>query len=351
MRFGPVPLAEAEATVLAHSVPLPSGKLAKGRVLTRDDVAALAAAGVPEVIVAVLDAGDVGEAEAAGRLARALVPDEAAAGLRLSVPVNGRVNLHATRAGVLGVDADAVLRLNRADPGLTLATLIPFARVAPGTMAGTVKIISYAVAGAALQAACSVAAGAMRVHPVTVADAGLILTDAPGQDGKLIEKGRAAVAKRLRALGMSLAETRVVPHEMRALAAAVREVRGGMILILTGAATSDLHDVAPEAVRAAGGTVARFGMPVDPGNLLFHGMLGDRPVIGLPGCARSPALNGADWVLERLACGISVTDNDIAAMGVGGLLKEIAIRPQPREARRERTGGPARAAAEGTAHR
>jgi molybdenum cofactor cytidylyltransferase len=54
-------------------------------------------------------------------------------------------------------------------------------------------------------------------------------------------------------------------------------------------------------------------------------------VIGLPGCARSPALNGADWVLERLACGLALTDDDIAAMGVGGLLKEIPIRPQPRE--------------------
>jgi molybdenum cofactor cytidylyltransferase len=300
-------------------------------VLTRPDLVALSAAGVAEVSVARLEPGDVGEAEAAARLARNLVPDEGPAGLRLSVPVNGRVNLHATRAGVLGVDAGAVLRLNLIDPALTLATLMPFARVAPGTMAGTVKIISYAVAGAALDAACAVAAGAMRVHPVVVADAGLILTDAPGQDGRLIEKGRAAVVKRLRALGMTLAEVRVVPHEAGALTAAVGAVRGGMILILTGAATSDLHDVAPEAVRRARGTVARFGMPVDPGNLLFYGALGGRPVIGLPGCARSPALNGADWVLERLACGIAVTDDDIAAMGVGGLLKEIPIRPQPRE--------------------
>jgi molybdenum cofactor cytidylyltransferase len=71
-------------------------------------------------------------------------------------------------------------------------------------------------------------------------------------------------------------------------------------------------------------------MPVDPGNLLFVGSLGGRPVVGLPGCARSAALNGADWVLERLAAGLAVTDADIAAMGVGGLLKEIPQRPQPR---------------------
>jgi molybdenum cofactor cytidylyltransferase len=71
-------------------------------------------------------------------------------------------------------------------------------------------------------------------------------------------------------------------------------------------------------------------MPVDPGNLLFLGHRGDTPVIGLPGCARSSALNGADWVLSRVICGVDVTPRDIAGMGVGGLLKEIVTRPQPR---------------------
>jgi molybdenum cofactor cytidylyltransferase len=113
----------------------------------------------------------------------------------------------------------------------------------------------------------------------------------------------------------------------------LRDLPGEIALILTGSATSDLYDTAPQAVRAAGGTVARFGMPVDPGNLLFLGEQAGRPVVGLPGCARSPALNGADWVLERLACGVAVTGDDIAAMGVGGLLKEIPSRPQLREPR------------------
>ena len=78
-------------------------------------------------------------------------------------------------------------------------------------------------------------------------------------------------------------------------------------------------------------------MPVDPGNLLFFGDLDGRPVIGLPGCARSPALNGADWVLERLVCGIPLKQADIQAMGVGGLLKEIPSRPQPRQADQQKS--------------
>jgi molybdenum cofactor cytidylyltransferase len=130
---------------------------------------------------------------------------------------------------------------------------------------------------------------------------------------------------------MALATVETVPHTVEAVAAALARAPGDMVLILTGSATSDLHDTAPEGLRRAGGRVERFGMPVDPGNLLFFGTLGPRPVIGLPGCARSPALNGADFVLERLACGMTVTADDVAAMGVGGLLKEIPTRPQPRE--------------------
>jgi molybdenum cofactor cytidylyltransferase len=134
-------------------------------------------------------------------------------------------------------------------------------------------------------------------------------------------------------LGIPLQALREVAHDETALAGALRDLPGEIALILTGSATSDLYDTAPQAVRAAGGTVARFGMPVDPGNLLFLGEQAGRPVLGLPGCARSPALNGADWVLERLACGVAVTGDDIAAMGVGGLLKEIPSRPQLREPR------------------
>ena len=332
MRFGPVSPAEAEGAVLAHSLMLGGRKLPKGRILGTDEVAALRAAGVAAVTVARLDPGDVGEDAAAVRLARAFVPDPAGAHLTLSPPHAGRVNLHATGLGILGIDTDAVHALNRVDPALTLATLPPFARVTPGMMVATVKVIAYAVAGGALEEACRVAGDAVRVHPVLLASAGLILTTtgAPN-DAKLARKGEEAVAARLAALGMTLAEVVEVPHEVEAIAAALGRLTGDMALILTSAATSDLHDTAPEGLRAAGGTVARFGMPVDPGNLLFHGRLGARPVIGLPGCARSIALTGADWVLERLACGLDVSSDDISAMGVGGLLKEIPIRPEPRE--------------------
>ena len=331
MEFGPVPPQRAVGAILAHSMALPDGRLRKGRRIEPADAERLIAAGVEAVTVARPGPGEVEEDEAAARLAAALVPDPEAAGLAVGRAATGRVNLHATGPGVLELDAERVRALNAVDPTISFACLAPWTRVAERTLVGTVKIIAYAVDGAALGRACEAARGAIRRRPPALDTVSLILTEVAGERQDPGGKGPRAVAGRVEALGGRLVETLVVPHETEALRRAVEAARGEAVLILTASATSDARDVAPAALAAAGGTLTRFGMPVDPGNLLFLGRLGPRPVIGLPGCARSPALNGADWVMERVMCGVEVTSDDIAAMGVGGLLKEIPQRGRPRE--------------------
>lgn len=333
MRFGPVPLAEAAGAVLAHSVPLPDGRLRKGVLLGVGDLARLAAAGFTTVTVARLAPDDVHEDAAALAVAQALVPDPAAAGLVLRRVGTGRVNIHADVTGVAEVVADRVDALNAVDPMITLATVPRWQRLSGQEMVATVKIISYAVGAASLAAACEAGANALRMRPAVMTRAVLIQTVTDADDG---EKGHRAIQTRLAALNVSMAPKRLVPHREADLATVLRNVSGAdLILILTASATSDPQDVAPAALRLAGGVVARFGMPVDPGNLLFIGQLGAVPVIGLPGCAKSPALNGADWVMERVICGVPVTSDDIAAMGVGGLLKESPARGRPRETKME----------------
>ena len=215
-------------------------------------------------------------------------------------------------------------------------------------MVATVKIIPYAVAGPELARAvrrlATASAGALRLHPFRPGRAALILTATPGMKASLLAKGAEVVRARLSALGQTMAPPVTVAHETAAVAAAIAAAEADLVLILGASATSDAADTCPAALVAAGGRLIRFGMPVDPGNLLFLGEHGHRPVVGLPGCARSPALNGADWVLERLAAGLAVSSVDIGQMGVGGLLKEIASRPQPRVGR-PRTSTPPRVAA------
>jgi len=333
MRFGPVPPARALGAILAHAVALPDRKLKKGLMLAPPDIGDLRAAGVETVIVARLEAGDLPEDAAAARLASALVPDPEAAGLEIEAPFAGRVNIRATGPGVVRLDARAIAALNAVDPMITLATVPEWQRVIDRTMVATVKIIAYAVPEAAVDAACRAGAGALARAPALAGRADLVVTEIPGAPAAADDKGARAVWHRVARLGLAKGEFRIVAHETRAVAAALGSLSGDLHLILTASATSDPADVVPAAIRAAGGAVTRFGMPVDPGNLLVLGHVGARPVIGLPGCARSPALNGADWVLERVACGVPVTAVDIAAMGVGGLLKEIPSRPQPRDRR------------------
>ena len=327
MEFGEVPLSEAEGAVLAHSMAVDGGRIRKGAVLSAADLERLAAAGQARVWIARLGPGDVAEDAAAARLAAAMAPDPEVLGLRIGAAGTGRVNLFATGPGILEVDAAAIAAINGVDPMITIATVPEWHRLDAGGMAATIKMIAYGVSEAALAEACEGAGGALRLRPAVLRRAALIETEVGLPLG---EKGRRALEMRLERLGASLEAYRVVPHRVEDLAEALAASEAEVLFVLTGSATSDPGDTAPEAVRVAGGTVERFGMPVDPGNLLFIGELAGRPVIGLPGCARSPALNGADWVLERILCGVPVSGADIAAMGVGGLLKEMPSRPMPR---------------------
>ncbi len=335
MKFGPIPVADAEGAILAHSEiaadPVnPASltyKIPKGTVLTAQHLADLAAYGLTEIVVARLDRDDVHEDEAAMRLAQALIRRRG--GLEAGAAAKGRVNLRAAHAGIVELDAQAIDRVNRIDPGITIATVRPWHKLGPGGLAATIKIIPYAAPQALIAQACAAAEGAMHLRAANLASASLIETRIGAAMPS--DKGRGAIAGRIGHFGAQLSDRIVVDHQEVAVARALSDAPGELLMILTGSATSDRADVAPAALRRAGGTLLHYGMPVDPGNLLFVGRLGGKPVIGLPGCARSPALNGADWVMERVICGVPPEEIDIPGMGVGGLLKEIPSRPQPRD--------------------
>ncbi|WP_417425248.1 NTP transferase domain-containing protein [Hoeflea sp.] len=337
MQFGPAPLHEAEGTVLAHSTSAGSRRLKKGHVLGAADIDLLDQAGIMEVIVARLEPGDVGEDEAASTLARAFT----GAHIRAANASTGRVNLHATRAGLFRAEPKLVDALNAIDPAITFACLADRTAVTADEMVATIKIIPLAVPGASLeQAQSAVAAPDLAVvMPFRAVRAGLIATELPTLKTSVMDKTRDLLAARLAPSGSSLVREVRVPHDAGAVAPAIAEMVGDLDLVFVfgASAVTDRDDVIPAAIRQAGGTVERVGMPVDPGNLMVLGAVGDVTVIGAPGCARSPRENGFDWVLARVLAGEPPSSREIGRMGVGGLLKEIPSRPQPRQATPERT--------------
>jgi molybdenum cofactor cytidylyltransferase len=333
MKFGSVPVAEAEGGIAVHSIRKAGMVLKKGTLIGPSEVAALRAADVGEIVVARLEPGDVSEDQAAAEIAAAVAGE----GVRADRAFTGRANLFAEEPGVLVFDKTAIDCLNLIDEAVTFATLPAFKPVVAGEMIATVKIIPFAVASAVRDASVAVArskAPLIRVAPYRIHKVGVVSTVLPGLATKVIEKTLTVTAERLKPAGAAIVAERRVAHEQAAIAKAIEEVlREGaeLVLVFGASAIADRRDAIPAAVAAVGGTVEHFGMPVDPGNLLLMGHVRGKPVLGAPGCARSPKENGFDWVLMRLLAGVPVPRETIAAMGVGGLLMEIVTRPQPRD--------------------
>lgn len=338
MQFGDIPAAEAEGAILAHSIRSAGLSFKKGRVLSAEDIGALRQAGIRKVVAARLDEDDVHEDEAAARLAEAVSGPNLSAGKAFT----GRVNLFAEVPGLLVVDRDRLDRINGVDEAITIATLDQYAPMQAQQMAATIKIIPFAAPSASLALTEAIAAQAdrtghtgpvIRLAPFRARKVGLIQTRLPGTAPKMLDKTVQVTRDRLATLGHDLAVERRCEHVTRTLAGEVTSMRRAgveLILIAGASAITDRRDVLPAAIEAAGGTVEHFGMPVDPGNLMLIARFEGADVLGLPGCARSPKLNGFDWVLQRLAADIPVTRKDVMAMGIGGLLTEIPTRPLPR---------------------
>ncbi len=338
MRFGPVPVADSAGLITAHSLRSGGETLRKGSIITPAMAATLEADGVREVVAVSLETGDVGEDAAAGRLAAILAGEN----LRVEEPFTGRCNLFATTRGILLIDRGRIDSVNGVDEAVTVATLPAFKPVAEGEMVATVKIIPYAVGSATLARACAEGeAGAIAVAPYRRRRVGVVSTRLASLKDATIDKTLRVLAERLAPTGAEIvAETRV-PHTAEGVASGSRRSstgRGGP----DGGVRRLGHRRPPR--RDPGGDRAG-GRPGGPSRHAGRsrqpaapGRAGDVPVIGAPGCARSPSENGFDWILQRLLADVPVSRADIVARASAGCSwRSCPARSPARAARRRAT--------------
>ena len=331
MRLAEFARADCQGLVLAHRQNFAGGSLAKGTVLTAEHLKKLGAAGIGRLICARPDAGDVHEDEAAARLASLLAPEN----LDFTIAATGRVNMKVPRQGLVRYERALIHAINKIDERITFALVQHNQLLVGGQMAATLKIIPFFVPECSLLEIENLLAGApaFGFHPLKTADVALIQTRIPGQPDRLFAATKQVTADRLAVLGCNLVASPVCDHDRQVLAGVISSsIADGadIVLVCGGSAIVDRQDELPQAVIAAGGHVTQLGLAVDPGNLLMFAKVGDAPVIGMPGCARSPKLNGLDWVLQLVLADVEMTRGEFADMAAGGLLMEIASRPLPR---------------------
>ena len=339
MKFGPIPIQDCVGGIVAHSFTADGVTFKKGHKLTGPDIRKLALEGIREITVALPEPDDLEENEAAANIGTALFGKN----MTLSDAATGRINLYADAHGLLVLDETTIHAINNLDERITLATLPHMETVRPGQMIATVKIIPFALPRTLVENAASIAKNKapLKIWPFRKHAVGLIQTRYGGSPDKTHEKVAKRLSDRLKQYGSKVTLRVACAHQEDAIAKAIRGLmknRCDLLIIFGASAISDRKDVVPMAIRTAGGNIERLGMPVDPGNLLLLADLDGTPVIGAPGCAKSPKLNGFDWVLERSLAGMKPKHADIALMGPGGLLKEIPSRPSPRHSGRGKTG-------------
>jgi len=333
MIFSEISVGNAVGTILAHTMRHGDWTIRKGHCLSAEDCSVLDSAGIQSVFAATLEEGDVREDEAALQIAKAI----AGAHVSLTAAHTGRCNLMSENTGLIRIASDTIDRLNAVHESITVATLPDYEMVKSGQTIATIKIIPFAVSADLLNGVLGLITELglpIGVRPFFGLSVAIVNTTLPSLKESVIAKTTDLTNRRISNLGGRVEHVLSCRHDKQDVSDAVTSAiatKPDLIVIVGASVTVDRSDVVPAGVVNAGGEVDHFGMPVDPGNLMLLAHFGKVPILVLPGCARSPKLNGIDWVLERFAAGLDVTSSDISALGVGGLLVDSPARPLPRD--------------------
>ena len=307
----------------------------KGTRLRADDAARLLALSWDELHAVALAPGDVHEDAAGVRLAHAI------AGAHLAVGgfAGGHWPLHAACRGLLAIDAEALAAINGID-GLAVYTLLDGQVVEAGETVARAKIVPFAIGGDVIERAEGLARrprGLVSVRPFVATTVGVVVQEAVS--GTALERFRDAIAEKVSWFGSGLRGVRVVPTEAPALAASLREEldAGARLVVVAGSRAMDPLDPVYAALESIDARLARVGVPVHPGSLLWLAHAGEIPIVGMPSCGLFSKATAFDLVLPRLMAGQRVDAAWLAGLGHGGLLtRDMAHRFPPYQASRDR---------------
>lgn len=320
--------------------------LRKGARIGGADRDALAKLNGREIHVVELEPGELGQDDAADRLARAF----AGPGTVPEAASQGQARLKATARGILRVRADVVLAVNERPP-LMLFTHLDGQAVDEGEEVAGVKSAALATPEhllAAVEAELRGAEPAVRVAAFQPRRVLLIVTERLEPRGREMVIG--AVRRKLAWYGSTLSHVAEVEQAREPVRAALTATTADLVLI-SGANPLDPLDPAVVALRDLGGEMLRSGVPGHPGSMVWAGRLdgaagggaagGGAAVIGVATCAGFGRDTALDLVLSRVLAGEPL-ESAVSAIGYGGLLEGpagIARYPRydgPRVGRRPR---------------
>ncbi len=322
MRAQTVDVKSSTGRILCCTVFRAGGKklLAKGHVISDEDVRILESEGLQKIWVTELEEGEIAEDDAV-----CSVSSEMGCGsFEIRLAAGGRANLVATEPCCVLVDDELLKQINYAG-SVVIATASNFSYAVAGQRIATIKSAPFAVSREGLDAIMALIkerGPILQARPIRTPSVGILYADsASGERARqLFENIMRQRLERFAANGsfvLSCTEdensvARCLLHLMRS--------RPSVILVASTTAPAGPEDTIGRAMLRAGAQVERFLAPVEPGNLLLLAYKDEIPMISAPGCFRSAKLNAVDLIMPPLLARYHVTGWEVACLGHGGLL-------------------------------
>lgn len=313
---------ESTGRILCCTIFRAGGKklLAKGHVLSEEDVRLLETEGLDQVWVTELEDGEISEDEAVMAVGQAM----GCGCVEIRLAAGGRANLIATEDCCVLVD-DELLRQINCTSSIVIATVNGFSYAQAGQRIATVKSAPFAVAQPQLEAVISILrerGPILQARPMRNPQVAILYTD-PLNGDRARTLFESIMRQRLERLGQQSAFALSSVEDENSVAKGLQHLirsKPTVILVASTTAPAGPEDVVGRAIARIGCHIERFLAPVEPGNLLLLGYKDDIPVVSAPGCFRSAKPNVVDLILPPMLANYRVSGWEIACLGHGGLL-------------------------------
>jgi len=322
MRAQTVGVRESAGRILCCTIFRPGGRklLAKGHLISEEDIRLLQTEGMEQVWVTELEDGEVSEDEAVMTVAQGM----GCGALEIRLAAGGRANLFTNEESCVLVDDDLLKQIN-CTSSIVIATSLNFSFAKSGARVATVKSAPFAVAHSQMEAVCSILrerGPILQARPIRRPQIGVLYTDPANGDRaralfepvmrQRLERFNAAPSFVLNAIEEESAVSRALLQLLRS--------KPSGILIASTTAPAGPEDVIGRAMARVDCHIEKFLAPVEPGNLLLLGYKDEVPIVSAPGCFRSARNNVVDLVLPPMLSRYRLSGWELASLGHGGLL-------------------------------
>jgi len=322
MRAQTVDVKSSTGRILCCTVFRPGGKklLAKGHVISDEDIRILELEGMESIWVTELEEGEVGEDDAVC----AVASEMGCGSFEIRLAAGGRANLVATENCCVLVDDELLKQIN-CTASVVIATSLNFSYAVAGQRIATVKSAPFAVAKEQLEAVIGIIkerGPILQARPVRTPSVGVLYSD-PVSGERARQLFENIMRQRLERFGVNASFVLVCNEDETSAARCLQHLlrsKPCVVLVASTTAPAGPEDVVGQALLKVGAQVERFLAPVEPGNLMLMAYKEEIAIVSAPGCFRSAKPNVVDLVLPPLLARYHVTGWEIASLGHGGLL-------------------------------